>query len=466
MSGSLLLQVFRIRGSLAPATRLGWIGRLRGETASYLHTMRKVLRRPIASSHLKAAQILNNDWVDIFLPRGAVDAGDHLALRITAADVTWHQAGTVWTSSIADRVPGHVASYFDGYDLGDFGVSAKLHFAPTVPAQALPHMLLYSPVTQCNLNCIHCISRDTRKSVNRLSPAIKGDIQGWARDGRLLSMNSDYSGDLLWADHRFGGELDFVIGLGIPFQIDTNGAYLTQYAAERLCRSRVTHVNISLDAATDETFRHVRIGAPPLDQVLANVRELLNLRATSGAQFRVMLGITLMASNIDEWLDFIRMTAAIGADGINAAHLHAYTAEMEPQSLWHQPELFNRLRTEAINLAAFLGLMMGVPPPFHGVAERGHRHCAAPWQSAVILGNGDVAACCVPGTVMGNLYEQSMEEIWRGPHYRRLRETINSDAPPSPCSICPMFRRPGNKGSYLQYSARVAADEPEVSQWH
>lgn len=451
--GEVLLEIFHMRDPALP--RRGWKEWLRGEPASLRTTIRRNLRNPIASLRLAGPQIADNEQVDVFLPRGSVDAGDLLIVRITASDVGWHDAGTIWTSTLADRIPGHVACYFDGYNLGEYGLSAKLHHASVEPPAPLPHMLLYSPVTQCNLNCVHCISRDTRKSVSRLPPAIKDKIKSWADDGRLVGMNTDYSGDLLWAEHRFGGELDFVIGLGIQFQIDTNGVHLTRDVAERLSRSRVSHVNVSLDAARPETYRRIRLGAPPLDDVLDNVRELLRVRAETGAHFRVMLGITLMAANLGEWLDFIRMTAEIGADGINAAHLHAYTPDMEPESLWHQPEIYNRIREEAVALAASLGLAMGAPPPFHGVEEAGHRHCPAPWESAVILGNGDVAACCVPGMVMGNLHQQSMEEIWAGDRYRALRSSINSPTPPKPCSICPMFRRTGNRGSYLQHSARA-----------
>jgi radical SAM protein with 4Fe4S-binding SPASM domain len=162
-----------------------------------------------------------------------------------------------------------------------------------------------------------------------------------------------------------------------------------------------------------------------------------------------------MASNLDEWIEFVRLTAEVGADGINAAHIHAYTPDMEPESLWHRPKAYNQARREALELAGTLGLLLGAPPAFHGCEETGHRPCPAPWESAVILGNGDVAACCVPGTVMGNLHEHSMEEIWKGARYRELRARINSASPPKPCSICPMFRKVGNKGSYLQHSART-----------
>jgi len=67
------------------------------------------------------------------------------------------------------------------------------------------------------------------------------------------------------------------------------------------------------------------------------------------------------------------------------------------------------------------------------------------------------------GTVMGNLHHQSMEEIWAGEPYRALRAGINSPTPPAPCSICPMFRRTGNRGSLLQHSARAAAESVAYS---
>lgn len=461
VGGEVLVEIFRLRGPVVP--RRGLAGWLRGKPASLLKSLRRSLRDPVAHLRLAGAQIADNEEVDVFLPRGAVAAGDHLIVRITASNVGWHKAGTIWTSTLADRIPGHIACFFDGHDLGDYGLSARLHYAPCQPTAPLPHMLLYSPVTQCNLNCVHCISRDTRKSVHRLTPAIKAQISRWAADGQLVGMNTDYSGDLLWADHRFGGELDFVIGLNVPFQLDTNGVHLTRNVAERLTNSRVTHVNISLDAASPETYRRIRLGAPPLAEVLDNVRGLLRVRTERDAGFRVMLGITLMAGNLGEWLDFIRMTADLGADGINAAHLHAYTPDMEEESLWHRQEAYNRAREEAVALAASLGLAMGAPAPFHGIEETGHRHCPAPWESAVILGNGDVAACCVPGTVMGNLHHQSMEEIWAGEPYRALRAGINSPTPPAPCSICPMFRRTGNRGSLLQHSARAAAESVAYS---
>jgi radical SAM protein with 4Fe4S-binding SPASM domain len=126
---------------------------------------------------------------------------------------------------------------------------------------------------------------------------------------------------------------------------------------------------------------------------------------------------------------------------------------MEPDSLWHDKQAFNDARIEILELAQSLGIEVTVPPPFSGVSRAGRRLCTVPWTSAVVLGNGDVAACCVPGLVMGNLNEASMQEIWNGKSYQELRATVNSDKPLPTCAACPMFRLTDNPDSYLIHSA-------------
>ena len=308
-------------------------------------------------------------------------------------------------------------------------------------------------MTQCNLNCIHCISADTRKSLNRLPDSIKAQMQGWAEAGHIECLASDYSGDILWADHRFGGELDFLFGLGVRFHIDTNGTHLTPEVSDRLCASKMDTINISLDAATDETFRRIRKGAKSLRAVIDNIDALVRARAAAGAKFKISLSMTLMRSNLAEWPEFLRMAKRLGVDHVYARHLEAYTAEMEEELLWHDQAAFNAARLGALALADELGVGLSVPLPFSFTPRKGRMACSVPWKFAMILGNGDVAACCIPGLVMGNLHENTMEEIWNGPNYQELRATVNSDKPKPTCAACPMQRRTDDADSYLIYSA-------------
>ena len=325
----------------------------------------------VSCVRLLGAQVAEGELAEVPVPAGRVRRRDVLALRVSIEGACDTDGLGVILSDGPSRLPGHLDCLADGERQGEFGLEASLAFSPPVPSRPLPPGIAYSPVSQCNLNCPHCISADTRVRPSRLAGDLKAELARWAAEGHLLLLSSDYSGDLLWADHRFGGELDFVTGLDVPFRLDTNGVYLDGDRAERLARSKVDNVNISLDAAHDGTFRRIRKGAPALDDVLANVRAFRTLREHVGASFSITLGFTLMASNIEEWRDFIELGSALRVDAINTTHVHGYTASAEAESLWHQPKVFNEARASALRRAAELGMPMSAPPPFHAVPEQG-----------------------------------------------------------------------------------------------
>jgi MoaA/NifB/PqqE/SkfB family radical SAM enzyme len=402
------------------------------------------------------AALEDNEAVEFLLEPLVGAKGQVFALRIDATDVNNGHAATVWLSDAEERIPGHVACFVGGRLDPGFGIVAEVLGATPVAERAVPAGFLYSPVTQCNMSCIHCISRHTRTSVRRLPDWFKAQLLHWCREGRVTSLACDYSGDILWADARFGGELDYVVSLDVPFQIDTNGAFLTSEVAARLLRSRLFSLNVSLDAATEETYRRVRRGAPPLSEVVANITDLLTVHAAAGAEFPVSISFTLMRSTVDEWPDFIRLAARLGIGLVQTRHLESYTPDMDQESLWFDQARFNDVREEAIRVAGEAGIRLNAPPPFRFRPERrGHRLCGDPWVSAAVFGNGDVAACCVPGMTMGNLHQQSMEEIWNGERYQALRRTVNSPNPPAPCGACTYHRRHDNPGAYLFHRAMV-----------
>lgn len=304
---------------------------------------------------------------------------------------------------------------------------------------AVPEGLLYSPLSSCNLNCIQCISKDTRKRAVRMADTIKEEISRKVEAGEIRWMFTDYSGDLLFADKKYPGELDYVLGLGIAIHIDTNGVYLTDDNIEKIMLSKVDAVSISIDAATSATYRKIRIGSPPVHQIFTAARSLVDARAAHGRKnnFRISMGFTLMRSNIEELPLFVAKAAAAGVDSIGTRHLEIYDVEMEQESLFDDHELFNAIRIESLQVAKICGISLEIGPPLSTTVEIGvNAPCHIPWTSAVIIANGDWQACCSPKSKMGNLHENSMEEIWNSAPYRELRRRVNSTNPPSLCNNC------------------------------
>ncbi|WP_082109266.1 radical SAM protein [Azospirillum thiophilum] len=415
----------------------------------------------VGRAEFDGAKILDNAFQDLRLTTIPQAAGRSFALVLESPDATADNAVTVWLhSGAARRMTGHVACFVGGKHQGEYGMMAELGYSPPLADGPVPPGLLLSPVTQCNLNCIHCISREMRASVARLDDRVREPIREWSRRGWLRGVETDYSGDILWADHRFGGELDFIIGLDVPFHVNTNGAHLSQDTCERLLKSKLRSINVSLDAATDATYRRIRRGAPPLDEVLDNLRRLAGARGER-RQPTLLLGFTLMRSNLEELLPFIRLAADLGFDVVQCRHLEAYTADMEAESLWFDQARYAEAWGMAVALAAELGIGLEIQGPFDAVPARaGRASCPEPWRSAVVLGNGDVMACCIPGTRIGNLHETSMEDLWNGPGYQAFRLAVNSADPPTACRTCPIYRDPRDADSYLPHRARRVSSTP------
>src|ERR1700704_2326934 len=56
-------------------------------------------------------------------------------------------------------------------------LEAKLIHSQPQPYDSLPQALLFSPVSQCNLNCTHCISRPTRAKLRLASDRVWNAVQ-------------------------------------------------------------------------------------------------------------------------------------------------------------------------------------------------------------------------------------------------------------------------------------------------
>ncbi len=172
--------------------------------------------------------ILDNDLFPIFLP-SAISSVENSIFKIcfSSPNSTHRHAPTAWLHSGDRRIAGHICCALGEADQGDFGLMAELGYSPPLAECEIPRGLLISTITQCNLNCVHCISRTTRTSLNKLDLGTRKRIQQWCDEGKISMVVTDYSGDLLWADEKFGYELDFFTNLSVPFHIDTNGACLS-----------------------------------------------------------------------------------------------------------------------------------------------------------------------------------------------------------------------------------------------
>ena len=93
-------------------------------------------------------------------------------------------------------------------------------------------------------------------------------------------------------------------------------------------------------------------------------------------------------------------------------------------------------------------------------AEKGNYHlCPYPWTQMAITHEGNVVACCrdTDGmTILGNVFEQKIEDIWLGKKYQFLRMALKKKQPEliEACKDCDMPWNTSNEKFRLSYLFR------------
>ena len=78
--------------------------------------------------------------------------------------------------------------------------------------------------------------------------------------------------------------------------------------------------------------------------------------------------------------------------------------------------------------------------------------CMAPWVSINNNPNGDILPCCIArdGT-FGNLYKDSVEDIWNNEKYKNFRKGMLNDEPSDHCARCYKEQEWGNTSNYRHH---------------
>lgn len=175
--------------------------------------------------------------------------------------------------------------------------------------------------------------------------------------------------------------------------IHTNATLLTESTARRIIDSPLETISFSFDGCTQEVYERLR---PParFESVKKNIERFLKIRKEIGSKLpKAVVEIIEMADtkgNIDE---FMQQWRDAGTDEVSVTTCMTWLGDVEDHRL-NKPKIC------------------------------GYRPCPALFRSTAILSDGTVVPCCmdVHGQLrLGNINEQSIEDIWHGAKYKELR---------------------------------------------
>lgn len=236
---------------------------------------------------------------------------------------------------------------------------------------------------------------------------------------------------------------------------NTNGLLLGGRLAEPVIRAGLDELRVSVDSASPETYTLVR-GMDGFDRIIDNLRGLAALKATLGVTTpKVSLWITGMKSNVAELPALVRLAHDIGVQEVYLQRL-VYSGRglaVQDEALFRQADDTELVAVrEAEQLAANLGVTLkgsGEASAAEMIAgdtadADSYNACRRPWSLMYVTANGNVLPCCIApftgahydGMVLGNIFEETAEEIWNGQRYQQWRKAMLSGAPPEACAGC------------------------------
>lgn len=256
-----------------------------------------------------------------------------------------------------------------------------------------PQYVWIDITNECNLKCIMCPQSKglkRRRMAMEMSTFIKIIDQVCVARPRVVM---HVSGEPMLHKDVFK-MIRYAKDKGCDVTMFTNATLLTEKASEEILNSSLDGIYFSFDGCSPEIYEKLRVGAD-FYRVKSNIEAFLRLRCEKNSRKpAVTIEIILMKETRDKIEGFIEYWKRTKADRV-AVRL---------ASTWRGLVDDHRVKTD--------------------MRTFGPKPCDILLFGCAILAEGTVVACCrdVEGKLpLGNILEQSFDEIWNGKAYNELR---------------------------------------------
>ena len=317
---------------------------------------------------------------------------------------------------------------------------------------ALPRSLYLETTSRCNSLCETCIltfgGREPQKDL------------GWTEFRRVVDQFPVLDRVLLHGigEPLLNRELPRMIShlkaRGANVVFNSNAITLVPKTGRDLIDAGLDELRVSLDASTRATYSRIR-GVDAFDKVVENLERLAALRGElEVARPHLSLWLTALKDNIDEIPGLVPLAIRTGASAIHLQRLvyNGLGMATEDQSLFGRLEAREaemiRTAEAAAKAAGIVFSASGAGAPEVSLtapqADQPWSACRRPWSLVYVTVHGNVLPCCIApwitsdydGIILGNLYQESLEEIWWGDRYLAFRRDLQTASPPEPCRGC------------------------------
>jgi MoaA/NifB/PqqE/SkfB family radical SAM enzyme len=302
--------------------------------------------------------------------------------------------------------------------------------------------LICALTNRCNMRCIMCdtwrtrweIPQKTYQEVVALLPYLEHVI--WLGGEVFLS---PYFKELLEESKRY------------PYleqRINTNGVLIDEAWAEKLFQNNIELI-YSINGVTKETYEHIHQGVR-FEGLIKSLQIIKSMkRKYKDKKFHLRMNVVVMKSNyheVEKFLDFakeyefslVQLMPIVGEDTPE----HIFSSKHQDEKIFkHLESAIEKLKPKAneynIELLNSLPALSASFSPQEEVKAQSKDDgifCYLPWQQVLIYPDGNVRFGCFCLDPIGNVLENSLDEIWNSEKAQAYREKIASSTYQDLCS--------------------------------
>jgi MoaA/NifB/PqqE/SkfB family radical SAM enzyme len=285
------------------------------------------------------------------------------------------------------------------------------NLSPDIREHGVPTDILIETTTFCNLQCIMCPYKNLTRKKGEMSRTL------WCKiiDEVAMCMPDTIVWPAIMGEPLLmGGKLfDFIAyakQAGVKkIHLNSNFTLFDQALSEQLFASGLDAIFISVDAATERTYKRIRVGGE-FERLQHNIELLIRDRKRLGSTLKIHLVFINQKENehekqqfIDYWVD--KKVNVI----LKICERLSWGGSVEPG--------------EKIALSS------------RSVEQR--HPCSWLMRQMSVLWNGDVPFCDSPNdTIVGNVSNDSLTDMWNGPLKLIRQRQMQGDFAMTPCNRC------------------------------
>jgi radical SAM protein with 4Fe4S-binding SPASM domain len=273
--------------------------------------------------------------------------------------------------------------------------------------KGMPLTISTELTNNCNLHCPQCYSGSGQMTRSR----------GFMEIGLFNKIMTELNPYLYNVNLFFQGEpmlhplfFIFVSNCNVPQKVvSTNGHFLSVENSDKIIRSGLSRLIVSIDGTDQETYSIYRKNGN-LDSVIEGLRNVTDAKKKYSSSLKIELQFLVNRFNEHQVHQIKKLAAKVQA-----------TLKLKSMQIINNSDFGSWL--PAKRLFRRYRLKEGSYILKNSLPDR----CARLWFNPVVTWNGKVVPCCFDKNaeyVMGDLNTDSFREIWEGPKYRMFRKSI------------------------------------------